>query len=225
MKFMHAISPIERRPLHEEAVDRLRDLIIQGKLAPGSRLNERLLCEQLGISRTPLREAIKLLASEGLVALLPNRGAQVAPLESGRLAETLEVMAALEALAGELACRHALPASIAEIRALHEEMVAMHARGDLASYFRYNQAIHLKIVEASGNATLGNTYRQLNANVLRARYMANLSRERWDEAVREHERILAALEARDIAQLRRLLHDHLAHKLASVSQAFVGKAA
>jgi DNA-binding GntR family transcriptional regulator len=99
-------------------------------------------------------------------------------------------------------------------------MVTMHARGDLASYFRYNQAIHLKIIEASGNATLANTYRQLNANVLRARYMANLSRERWDEAVREHEQILAALIARDAAKLRHLLKDHLAHKLASVADTF-----
>lgn len=215
---VQAITPISRRPLHEEAVDRLRELIIQGKLSPGVRLNERMLCEQLGISRTPLREALKLLALEGLVSLLPNRGAQVAPLEEGRLSQVLEVMGALEALAGELACRHANAERIAEVRALHEEMVATHARGDLASYFRYNQAIHLKIIEASGNATLANIYRQLNANVLRARYMANLSRERWDEAVREHEQILAALTARDVARVRRLLQDHLAHKLAAVAQ-------
>ena len=214
---MQAITPIPRRPLHEEAVGQLRELIVQGRLAPGARLNERLLCQQLGISRSPLREAIKLLASEGLVVLLPNRGAQVAPLEAGRLAETLAVMGALEALAGELACRYATDAQIAEVAALHAEMVGKHARGDLASYFRYNQAIHLKIVEASGNATLANTYRQLNANVLRARYMANLSRERWDEAVREHQSILAALTTRDVSRLKRLLEDHLAHKLASVS--------
>jgi len=213
---MQAITPISRRPLHEEAVDRLRQMIIQGQLAPGQRLNERLLCEQLGISRTPLREAIKLLASEGLVTLLPNRGAQVARLEEARLAETLAVMGALEALAGELACRHATDKEIAQVAALHAEMLQKHARGDLASYFRYNQAIHLKIVEASGNATLANTYRQLNANVLRARYMANLSKERWDEAVREHEEILAALTARDIPRLKRLLQDHLAHKLAAI---------
>ncbi len=216
---MQAIAPIRRRPLHEEAVGRLRELIVHGELAPGERLNERLLCQQLAISRTPLREAIKLLASEGLVLLLPNRGAQVAPLEAGRLAESLAVMGALEALAGELACRCATDAEIAQVAALHAEMVARHASGDLASYFRYNQAIHLKIVEASGNATLAHTYRQLNANVLRARYMANLSRERWDEAVREHEKILAALEARDAARLRRLLEDHLAHKLASMPSA------
>jgi DNA-binding GntR family transcriptional regulator len=213
---MQAITPIPRRPLHEEAVDRLRDLIVQGELAPGIRLNERLLCERLAISRTPLREALKLLAAEGLVELLPNRGAVVAPIDVQRLAETLAVMGALEALAGEAACLQAKPERIGEIRALHQRMLAMHARGDLAGYFRYNQAIHLAIVEAAGNAVLANTYRQLNANVRRARYMANLSRERWDAAVSEHEEILRALEARDVARLKKLLQDHLANKLASV---------
>jgi DNA-binding GntR family transcriptional regulator len=210
------IAPISRRPLHEEAVDRLRDLIVQGALAPGNRLNERVLCEQLGISRTPLREAIKLLAAEGLIELLPNRGAVVAAMDTRRLAETLQVMGALEGLAGELACRNASAEGIAEIGALHQEMLAMHARGDLAGYFRYNQRIHLALVEASGNPILANTYRHLNANVRRARYMANLSKERWDAAVREHEQILTALAARDVPALKRLLQDHLANKLASV---------
>jgi DNA-binding GntR family transcriptional regulator len=213
---MQGIAPINRRPLHEEAVDRLRDLIVQGRIEAGARLNERVLCEQLGISRTPLREAIKLLATEGLVELLPNRGAVVARIDAARLAETFQVMGAVEGLAGDLACRNASEQRIEEIRALHQKMLAMHARGDLAGYFRYNQAIHLSLVEASGNAVLANTYRQLNANVLRARYMANLSKERWEEAVREHEEILAALVARNAAKLRRLLQDHLVNKLASV---------
>lgn len=206
---------IIRRPLHEEAVDQLRDLIVRGQLAPGARLNERLLTGQLGISRTPLREAIKLLAAEGLVELLPNRGAIVTPIEAARLAETLQVMGALEGLAGELACARASNEHLAEIRALHYEMLAMHARGDLAGYFTSNQAIHLKIVEAAGNAVLANTYRQLNAYARRARYMANLSKERWDAAVREHEEILRALAARDADRLKALLRDHLAAKLAA----------
>ena len=213
---MQAIAPIPRKALHEEAIDRLRDLIVQGELPPGARLNERVLCEKLGISRTPLREAIKLLAAEGLVDLLPNRGAIVAALDTGRLSETLQVMGALEGLAGELACRRASEARIAEIRRLHEKMLAMHGRGDLAGYFRHNQAIHQSIVEASGNPVLANLYRQLNATARRARYMANLSKERWDAAVREHEAILTALEARDVRALKRLLRDHLANKLASV---------
>jgi len=210
------IGPIARRPLHEEATDRLRDLIVQGKLASGTRLNERLLTAQLGVSRTPLREAFKVLATEGMVELLPNRGAIVAPMDPVRLAETLAVMGALEALAGELACERATQGELNEIRALHFEMLAYHARGDLAGYFKFNQAIHLKIVKYSGNAMLFNTYRQLNGNVRRARYMANLSKERWDAAVREHGEILAALGARDVAKIRELLSDHLANKVPSL---------
>jgi DNA-binding GntR family transcriptional regulator len=210
---------IGRRPLHEEVIDQLRDRIVRGELDPGTRLNERVLCEQLGISRTPLREAIKMLATEGLVALLPNRGAIVTPLKAETIADTLAVMGALESLAGELACANASEADLAEIRALHFEMLAHHARRELAGYFRFNQLIHLRIIEASGNTVLTNTYRQLNANVLRARYMANLSRERWDAAVREHEEILAALASRDAPRLKHLLAEHLAHKVASVMAA------
>ena len=216
---------IERRPLHQEAAERLRELIVQGRLTPGERLNERLLTAQLGLSRTPLREAFKVLATEGLVELLPNRGAIVAPLDEARLGETLAVMGALEALAGELACRAATDAQINEVRALHYEMRACHARGDLAGYFKFNQAIHLRIVKYSGNAVLQQTYRQLNANVRRARYMANLSRERWDAALREHDEILAALAARDVARIRALLAEHLAHKLAGVLAALPAREA
>jgi DNA-binding GntR family transcriptional regulator len=210
------ITLIARRPLHEEATDRLRDLIVQGRLPPGTRLNERLLTAQFGLSRTPLREAFKVLVTEGLVELLPNRGAIVSQMDPVRLAETLAVMGALEALAGEFACLNATDGQINEIRSLHFEMLANHARGDLAGYFKFNQAIHLKIVKYSGNAVLYNTYLQLNANVRRARYMANLSQERWDAAVREHGEILAALGARDVPRIKALLADHLAHKLSSV---------
>jgi len=210
------ITLIARRPLHEEATDRLRDLIVQGRLPPGTRLNERLLTAQFGLSRTPLREAFKVLVTEGLVELLPNRGAIVSQMDPVRLAETLAVMGALEALAGEFACLKATDGQINEIRSLHFEMLANHARGDLAGYFKFNQAIHLKIVKYSGNAVLYNTYLQLNANVRRARYMANLSQERWDAAVREHGEILAALGARDVPRIKALLADHLAHKLSSV---------
>lgn len=217
-------APIIRRPLHEEATDRLRDLIVQGRLAPGARLNERLLTAQLGVSRTPLREAFKVLATEGMVDLLPNRGAVVSQMDPVRLSESLAVMGALEALAGELACRNATDAQINEIRALHYEMLAYHARGDLAGYFKFNQAIHLKIVKYSGNAVLYNIYRQMNGNVRRARYMANLSKERWDAAVREHDEILAALGARDVRRIKALLSDHLAHKLASVLAALPAQA-
>jgi DNA-binding GntR family transcriptional regulator len=198
------------------ALDELRDAIVQGTLAPGAKLNERVLCESLNVSRTPLREALKALAAEGLVELLPNRGAIVAPITVAGVRHAFQVMGALEALAGELACQNATTADLAEIRALHYQMLAHHARGELAEYFRYNQRIHLRLVETSGNPTLANTYRQLNAHVRRARYMANLSQERWDEAVREHEELLEALAARDAPRLQRVLIAHLGNKMISV---------
>lgn len=204
------------RLLAEAALDRLRDMIVRGELAPGARLNERLLCERLSISRTPLREAFKALASEGLVTLQANRGASVAPLTVPKVREIFQIMGALEALAGELACANASDADVAEIRALHYQMVAHHARGELAEYFRFNQAIHLRIVAAGGNETLVQQYAQLNAHVRRARYMANLSKDRWDKAVQEHEDMLAALVARDAVRLKKLLQDHLGNKMLAV---------
>ncbi len=212
-------SLADRRLLHETVIDQLRDLIVQGELAPETKLNERVLAERLGTSRTPLREAIKFLASEGLVELLPNRGAVVAPLKPEKMKEVFVVLGALEALAGDLACRNASEADIAEIRALHFHMLAHHAAGELAQYFKYNQQIHSRIMDCAGNATLAASYRSLNEHVKRARYLANLSRERWDKAVQEHGEILDALTRRDGARLQALLRDHLANKLVLVMEA------
>ena len=212
-------AAVPARLLTEEVVERLRELIVLGELAPESKLNERVLCERLGISRTPLREALKYLASEGLVELLPNRGAAVAPLEPQTVKEIFVVLGALEALAGGLACHNASDADIAEIRATHYQMIAHYKRGELAEYFRCNQLIHIKLVACAGNATLTNTYRSLNAHVRRARYMANLSHERWDNAVEEHEQILDALVRRDSPRLQQLLRDHLGNKMVVVMEA------
>ena len=214
-----AASAAEPRLLAEEVVERLRDLIIQGELAPGVKLNERVLCERLRTSRTPVREAIKYLASEGLVELLPNRGAIVTPITATTVREMFVLLGALEALAGELACANASDADITEIRALHYQMLAHHARGELAPYFRCNQQIHLRLVESTGNATLANTYRALNGHVRRARFMANLSRERWDHAVEEHQKILDALTRRDGVLLPALLRGHLGNKMLVVLEA------
>lgn len=212
-------SLADRRLLHETVIDQLRDLIVQGELAPETKLNERVLAERLGTSRTPLREAIKFLASEGLVELLPNRGAVVAPLKPEKMKEVFVVLGALEALAGDLACRNASEDDIAEIRALHFHMLAHHAAGELAQYFKFNQQIHSRIMDCAGNTTLAASYRSLNAHVKRARYLANLSRERWDKAVQEHGEILDALTRRDGARLQALLRDHLANKLVLVMEA------
>lgn len=215
------IAPVEAEAndtLQEETTRRLRDLIVQGELPAGARLNERELTELLGISRTPLREATRRLASEGLVELLPHRGAIVAPIDEARVRDALAVMGALEAFAGEVACERASDAEINEIRALHYEMLAFRAREDHHGYFARNQSIHFKIIDCAGNEVLSQTYRLLNDRVRRVRYQANVNRERWDQAIAEHEEILAALVARDAARLKRQLAHHLANKLGVVSR-------
>lgn len=203
---------IVKAALHDEAVTRIRDMIVEGQLEPGSKISERQLCELFGISRTPLREALKVLAREGMLVLLPHRGARVAQLTGKDMADLFRVMGTLEGLAGELAAENVTDEALQEIRALHHEMLAHHARGDRAAYFRTNQAIHEAILAAAGNGVLSTMYESLRGRMRPARYMANLSRERWDEAVREHGEILEALTRRDGPRLREILQEHLRNK-------------
>jgi len=205
-------APRAPATLPASAAERLRELIIEGRLAPGARLNERALCAELGISRTPLREALRALAADGLVALHPNRGAHVVQLSVADIRESFEVMAALEALAGELACRHATPAEIAEIRALTFEMLACHAREDLPAYYRINRQIHDRLNAAARNTLLAQTYRTLNLRIQNHRFRSNFDRDKWSRAADEHVAMAAALEARDGERLAALLRVHLLRK-------------
>jgi DNA-binding GntR family transcriptional regulator len=198
--------------LHEKLVVQLRDLIVEGDIEPGARISERLLCERFGVSRTPLREALKVLASEGLVDLLPNRGARVARLEEKDVEDMFEVMAAIEALSGRLACARIGESALAEIHALHHQMLVHYMRRQLPEYFRLNQAIHQAIVDATENPVLKATYLGLSGRIRRARYLANMSDERWAAAVAEHEDILIALSERDGEKLARILDAHLKNK-------------
>ena len=199
--------------LHDDVLGRLRALIIEGELSGGDRVNERIVCGQLGISRTPLREALKVLASEGLVQLLPNRGARVTKLTEPDLRAMFEVLASLEALAGELACARMSEAEIAEIQALHYQMEAHYHRRELPAYFALNQAIHRRLVQGAGNPVLFAHHAQLNARVQRARFLSNrFSEARWQQAMEEHGELLDALRRRDGPRLGGLLAHHLRNK-------------
>jgi DNA-binding GntR family transcriptional regulator len=204
----------EEASLHGEILGRLRDYLVEGNIPDGHRIPERQLCEMLGISRTPLREALKVLAAEGLVDLLPNRGARVRPLSEQDLAELFDIMGGLEGLAGRLACENITDQEIVEIERLHYEMYGFYLHRDMHGYFRVNQLIHQMIVGASRNATLRETYANFAGRIRRVRYSANFARrrERWGEAMREHEMILEALRRRAGAELSDILFRHLRNK-------------
>jgi DNA-binding GntR family transcriptional regulator len=217
MSVMH--EPILRPSLHDQLRERLRTLIIEGELAPESRIDEKALCERFGVSRTPLREVLKVLATEGLVTLLPNRGARVAGFDMDDLTEAFPVMGALEALAGRIAAANATQDEIDGIEALHNAMVIAYGERDLRRYFDLNQRIHAAILSCTRNNTLAQLYDQVSAKVRRARFTANLSDARWAEAIAEHEAILIALKSRDGAALAHVLQLHLDHKLKAVTEA------
>ncbi|RMF03276.1 MAG: GntR family transcriptional regulator [Alphaproteobacteria bacterium] len=217
-------EPIIRRSLHDELLERLRKMIMNGELRPGSKVPEKELCQRFGVSRTPLREALKVLASEGLVTLTPNRGAMISDLTLEDLEEAFPVMGALEALSGEMACANISEAELDEIRSLHARMIAHYEARELEPYFATNQRIHEVILHAAGNRTLISLYRSLEGRVRQARFLANMSEERWAQAVAEHRDILTALEARDGSRLARILKSHLANKFETVKEALANRA-
>ena len=210
---------ILRLSLHDQLLGRLRAMIIEGELLPETKIDEKDLCARFGVSRTPLREALKVLASEGLVTLIAHRGAIVAPLDMDELSAAFPVMGSLEALAGELAATHASEWEIAEVARLQEQLVDMHRGGDLRRYFEINKLIHEIILNAARNPVLTQLYGQVALKVRRARYTANMSPERWAEAIAEHAMILKALQQRDGKKLSTILRAHLDHKFETVRAA------
>jgi DNA-binding GntR family transcriptional regulator len=209
-------EPIRRLSLHDQVATRVRDMIIEGGLEPGSRINEGALGASLGVSRTPLREALKTLAGEGLIDFVPARGAIVRKLTPEAVASTLEVMAALEALAGRLACARASDAGIAGVRRIHDRMLSLYARRKRLEYYKLNQAIHTEIVRLARNPELATVHGVMQARLKRIRFLGNSGPENWAAAVAEHEEMIVALEARKGEALAEVLTRHMENSWARV---------
>ncbi len=198
--------------LHDQLTHRLRQMLVENQISPGAKLNERALCEALHVSRTPLREAIKALAAEGLVALVPNRGAVALALTPEDVQHTFEVLGGLEAHSGQLAAARITDAELREIQALHFEMLAAYTRRDLSLYYRLNAQIHQRINLAAQNPVLSTTYQQVNARLQALRFRSNQDEAKWAAAMAEHTQMVEALAARDGVALSRILQQHLQHK-------------
>lgn len=206
------LPKLARQRLHDTVVEHLRSFIIEGTLGAGTKLNERELCETLGISRTPLREALKVLAAEGLIEISPNRGASVARMSELEIREAFELMSGLEAFAGELACERITADELDEIKALHYAMIVCKNQNDLPGYYQRNRAIHDLINLAARNSALRQTYMALNWRIQALRFRSNLQTPKWDRAVHDHEEMIQALEARDGKRLSAILRQHLLAK-------------
>lgn len=221
MEQMDTTVGISRRYLYDEVAERIRDLILAGELLPKSRVNEPELVKRFGISRTPLREALKILSSEGLVELLPNRGARIASISIEEVDEMIEVVAGLEATGAELACRVITDQEIAVITAKHNEMLETWKQRDNTAYFTLNREIHELIMAASRNRKLGEIYASLSGRIQSARYSAHKTEQQWKKAVDEHIRMLELLNERDGEALGRLMRAHIRGKKKLIEASYV----
>lgn len=213
---MAETNTIRRRSLHDELASLLRDMIIAGDLQPGTKVPEAELCLRFGVSRTPLREALKVLAAEGLLTLTPHRGARIASITADIVAEIFPIMGQLEALAGELACRRLTGEGLKRIETLHRTMLQTYAARDWVGYSKANRAIHEAIFSIAGNATLSALYQQLMVRIHAVRFVARQSDQHWRDAVGDHEAMILALRARDGGALAHVLRQHLARKAEAV---------
>lgn len=219
---MEAMSQrIVRNSLHDTLVAYLRDMVLNGELRPGDKVPEQALCERFDVSRTPLREALKVLAAEGVLRLQMNRGAVVAETTKEEIEEIFPIMAALEGVAGKMACEHATDAQIAELRGMHEEMRRCYESANEKEYLHLNRRIHESLVAMSGNATLMGMYKQMLTRIRCIRFVANKAPEQWLSAMAEHEAMIASLERRDAVRLAQLLQDHVNGTASRIAYAFV----
>ncbi|PLZ00756.1 GntR family transcriptional regulator [Burkholderia sp. WAC0059] len=202
----------EEGPLNTTAYAALKRRIINGELLPGTPLSERALCETFDVSRTPLREALKLLANEGLVEISPTRRASVARITVDEAVSMLTVMAVLEGLSGEQACEKVNERDLAELSKLQDDMRDAYLNRDKPRYFARNQQIHLTILRIADNRPLADYFHNLNARLRQVRQRLNPTQEGWRHAVEEHEEMLALLQRRDGKRLRALMENHLRAK-------------
>jgi DNA-binding GntR family transcriptional regulator len=201
-------TPIQRTGLHDELVAELRDMILRCDLLPGTRVPERELCVRFAISRTPLREALKVLASTGLLELRLNRGAWVPPLGAAEATEVFDVLAGLERRAGELAAPLMTGRELRDVQRLHSTLVAEWRDGGLDRLFQTDLKFHRRLVEAARNPTLAALHESLAPRVERARYIVGTTPARMAVAVKEHETILEAVLSRDPVRTASALFDH-----------------
>lgn len=189
----------------------LRDRIVKGELAPLDRLVERRLSAELEVSRTPVREALKLLEADGLIEITLHRGALVSVFGPDEAVHLFDVISSLESLAAERLAETITAAGLQELEDLHGVMLE-HFRADrISDYFDTNTVIHDFIVTGCGNPIVIDTHRRLIARARRGRFMAIMNRERLEQAVGEHETLMQAFRSRDPSAAAVIWKTHLLH--------------
>lgn len=197
--------------LPEQIAQTLRRDILRGKLSPGDSIKERDNAAEMGVSRTPMREAIRILAKEGLVILRPSRSPIVANPSLQEITDAIEVLTCLELTAAELACRRASDAEIRAIQEIQQHMEAVYDTVDPIDVFEIDMGFHVAIVRASHNPAMAEAHNAYLSRMWRARYLSAVRKRSRDRVLAQHRAIVAALLARNAADLTEHLESHLEH--------------
>ncbi len=199
-------QPLSRRALYQDVAERLRQQIFDRELEPGSWIDEMKLCAEYGISRTPMREALKVLAVEGLVTMKLRRGAYVTEMSRDDVAQVFHLMALLESdAAGEVAAR-ATAAERQELRALHERLEKQARQRD--AFFVTNEQFHMKLLDVAGNRWRAQIVADLRKVMKLNRHHSLFKRGRLADSLAEHRALMAAIDAGDAVLATRLMKAH-----------------
>jgi len=203
--------PLPRQALYEEVAELLRQRIFRQELEPGSWIDELRIAEEIGISRTPLREALKVLAAEGLVTMKVRRGAYVTEISEKDLHDVYHLLALLESDAAGVVAATATPQQLGELEALHAELAA--AAGDRERFFTLNERFHLRLLELADNRWRGQMVADLRKVMKLSRHHSLFKQGRIEDSLAEHEAVMSALRARDAQGAAQTMRAHFAHGL------------
>lgn len=216
------VSMNEYLPLRDLVFNTLRQAILKGELKPGERLMEIQLAEKLGVSRTPIREAIRKLELEGLVLMIPRRGAEVARISHKSLQEVLEVRSALEVLAIELACERISEDDLADLEQAEQHFREVVRTGSEMEIAQSDEAYHDIIYNASGNKRLVQIINNLREQIYRYRLEYIKDAAKRGTLISEHQRILEAIRSRDVEKATQLIKEHIDNQEITVSKNLEG---
>ncbi len=203
---------------HVRIADMLRDMMMTGMLKEGDKINENELCATMEISKTPLREALRVLNVEGLIQLVPNRGAFVTQPTYEEIEEMFDVTSLLEGFCAGAACEKMRSQDLTHLEKLHAQLEKQYEQRDQEGYIRINNQYHSFLQEMAGNRTLNQIINGLRKKILLYRFQSLSAPARFESSIREHRNLLEAFRQRDSKRAKLLMRAHLKNQLIALSQ-------
>jgi len=210
--------PIDQKPLYMDVAEQLRGLIYQRQLMPGDWIDEKVVCEQIGISRTPLREALKVLHAEGLIEIVPRRGSRVSTLDEDGLHELFPVMASLEGLCAYFAVKHQTSEELERLELIHAELEKLASEDKIDEYFEVNHRFHTLVQNFARNRWLSRITVELRNVLLLARHRQLQVPGRLQQSLEEHRMIMEAFRTGDARAAQESMNHHLCQQEKSLAE-------